>query len=310
LPARARSDRGVSGPARPGPRCLRPGQTCRRAPRDPEGQPSRGGCAGGADPGGGRRAHDQPGVHATAEAPHENLRRPASVRRGPDRLGSDGTAVGARAIRSPPPARRGHLGEEGAERRAVRERGAGDVLPGGEEVQHHLGGRLGRDGAAAGHPRPARSRPGRAHGTTPGPEVRVGALECPLDAIEVIDVGPDRFAEYRGEIMAVEVERYGGTLQYPPDVLRAGRRPLLQFPPEMLQSTLANPGALCVVLRDRVSGRVVAYAIGSALEQHDEEGVSSDPRLGEKDTFYLQAMATLPSVKNHLEIENLLLERL
>ena len=147
-------------------------------------------------------------------------------------------------------------------------------------------------------------------GTAPGPEVRVGALECPLDAIEVIDVGPDRFAEYRGEIMAVEVERYGGTLQYPPDVLRAGRRPLLQFPPEMLQSTLANPGALCVVLRDRVSGRVVAYAIGSALEQHDEEGVSSDPRLGEKDTFYLQAMATLPSVKNHLEIENLLLERL
>ena len=147
-------------------------------------------------------------------------------------------------------------------------------------------------------------------GTAPGPEVRVGALECPLDAIEVIDVGPDRFAEYRGEIMAVEVERYGGTLQYPPDVLRAGRRPLLQFPPEMLQSTLADPGALCVVLRDRVSGRVVAYAIGSALEQHDEEGVSSDPRLGEKDTFYLQAMATLPSVKNHLEIENLLLERL
>src|SRR5437667_79945 len=147
-------------------------------------------------------------------------------------------------------------------------------------------------------------------GTAPGPEVRVGALECPLDAIEVIDVGPDRFAEYRGEIMAVEVERYGGTSQYPPDVLRAGRRPLLQFPPEMLQSTLADPGALCVVLRDRVSGRVVAYAIGSALEQHDEEGVSSDPRLGEKDTFYLQATATLPSVKNHLEIENLLLERL
>jgi hypothetical protein len=108
--------------------------------------------------------------------------------------------------------------------------------------------------------------------------------------------------------MAVEVERYGGVAQYPPDVLRAGRRPLLQFPPEMLETTLSNPGALGVALRDRVSGRVVAYALGSALESHDEEGVSSDPRLGEKDTFYLQAMATLPSVKNHLEIENRLLD--
>jgi hypothetical protein len=63
-----------------------------------------------------------------------------------------------------------------------------------------------------------------------------------------------------------------------------------------------------VILRDRVSGRVVAYALGSALEGHDEEGVSSDPRLGEKDTFYLQAMAVLPSVKNHLEIESRLLD--
>jgi hypothetical protein len=78
----------------------------------------------------------------------------------------------------------------------------------------------------------------------------------------------------------------------------------------MLQGTLSNPGALGVVLRDRVSGRIVAYAIGSALEDHDEEGVSSDPRLGERDTFYLQAMATLPSVRNQFEIEGLLLDQL
>ena len=62
-----------------------------------------------------------------------------------------------------------------------------------------------------------------------------------------------------------------------------------------------------VALRDRVSGRIVAYALGSALEGHDEEGVSSDPRLGENNTYYLQAMATLPSVKNQVEIENHLL---
>src|SRR5262249_23706055 len=136
----------------------------------------------------------------------------------------------------------------------------------------------------------------------------VGALECSLEAIEAIDIGPDRFAEYRAAILAVETERYGGASQYPPDVLRAGPRPLLQFPPEMLARTVSNPGALCVPLRARVSGGIVPYALGSALEGHEEEGVSSDPRLGERDTFYLQAMATLPSVKNHVELENRLLE--
>jgi hypothetical protein len=143
-----------------------------------------------------------------------------------------------------------------------------------------------------------------------GPEIRVGARECPLETIEVIDVGPGAFAEHGPGILAVEFERYGGVSNYPPDVLREGRRPLLQFPAAMLQATLGNPGSLCVVLRDRTSGRIVAYALGSALENHDEEGVGADPRLGEHDTFYLQAMATLPSVKNHIELESLMLERL
>jgi L-lysine 6-transaminase len=152
----------------------------------------------------------------------------------------------------------------------------------------------------------ARTEPAAA----PGPEIRVGALECPLDALEVIDVGPEQFAERRAEIMAVEIDRYGDASQYPPDVMHAGGRPLLQFPPEMLENTMSNPGALCVILKDRVSGRIVAYALGSALEGHDEVGVSSDPHLGDQDTFYLQAMATLPSVKNHVEIENYLLDRI
>ena len=143
-----------------------------------------------------------------------------------------------------------------------------------------------------------------------GPEMRVGTLECPPEAIDVLDISPGDFAEHGPGIVAVEFERYGGVSNYPPDVLRAGRRPLLQFPAEMLQGTLSNPGALCVALRDRVSGRIVAYALGSALENHDEEGVGADPRLGERDTFYLQAMATLPSVKNHVELESLMLDRL
>jgi len=142
----------------------------------------------------------------------------------------------------------------------------------------------------------------------PGPEIRVGTLECPLEAIDVLELDAATFPAHQAQIAAVEVERYGDGSRYPADVLRAGRRPLLQFPIEMLAGTLSNPGAVGVALSDRVSGRIVAYALGSALESHDEEGVSSDPRLGENNTFYLQAMATLPSVKNHVEIENHLLD--
>src|SRR5436309_534223 len=99
-------------------------------------------------------------------------------------------------------------------------------------------------------------------------------------------------------------------MQYPPDVRRAGRRPLLQFPLETLQATAANPRAIGLAARDRVSGRFVGYVLGSALENHDEEGIGLDPRLGENNTFYLQAMAILPSVQNQIELQNHLLEAL
>jgi len=152
---------------------------------------------------------------------------------------------------------------------------------------------------------------GRAEPSLPaGPEIRVGALECALEAIDAIDVTPANFEELKPEIMAVETEHYGATSQYPPDVMKDGRRPLLQFPAEMLETTLSNARSIGVALRDRVSGRVVAYALGSALENHDEEGVGSDPRFGENNTFYLQAMAILPSMQNDVEVENYLLESL
>ncbi len=151
--------------------------------------------------------------------------------------------------------------------------------------------------------------PGRAEPLpAPGPEIRLGTFECPLEAVEVVELTAATFAEHRGQVMAVEVDRYGGASQYPADVLRSGRRPLLQFPPEMLEGALSYAGAIGVALRDRIAGRIVAYALGGALENHDEEGVSSDPRLGEGNTFYLVAMATLSSVKNQVEIENRLLE--
>jgi 4-aminobutyrate aminotransferase-like enzyme len=140
-------------------------------------------------------------------------------------------------------------------------------------------------------------------------KVRVGTLAIPLETVDVVDLTPASFAAHKLQILAVEQERYGAA-QYPPDVLRAGRRPLLQFPLETLEATMANPRAIGTALRDRVSGRFLGYALGSALENHDEEGVGSDPRFGENNTFYLQAIATLPIVQNDVELENYLLESL
>ncbi|HEV3140558.1 MAG TPA: aminotransferase class III-fold pyridoxal phosphate-dependent enzyme [Vicinamibacterales bacterium] len=144
----------------------------------------------------------------------------------------------------------------------------------------------------------------------PTPKIRVGTLAIPLDTVEAIDLTPALFETLKTQIAAIEQERYGAAAQYPADVLRAGRRPLMQFPLETLESTMANPKAIGVALRDRVSGRLVAYALGSALENHDEEGVASDPHFGENDTFYLHASATLPSVQNDVELQNHLLELL
>ena len=141
-------------------------------------------------------------------------------------------------------------------------------------------------------------------------KVRVGTLAIPLDTVEIVDLTPASFETHKLQILAVEQERYGDAAPLPPDVLRAGRRPLLQFPLATLEATVANPRAIGIALRDRVSGRFVGYALGSALENHDEEGVGSDPRFGENNTFYLQAMATLPTVQNYVELENCLLESL
>src|SRR3989475_6214805 len=85
---------------------------------------------------------------------------------------------------------------------------------------------------------------------------------------------------------------------------------MLQFPLETLEATATNPRVIGIAARDRVSGRFVGYVLGSALENHDEEGVASDPRFGENNTFYLQALATLPTVQNSVELENYLLDSL
>jgi len=142
------------------------------------------------------------------------------------------------------------------------------------------------------------------------PKIRVGTLEIPLDTLEVVDLTPPTFEALKQQIAAVEQERYGPGAQYPSDVLRTGHRPLLQFTLQTLEATMANPRAMGIALRDRVSGRLVAYALGSALENHDEEGVSSDPHFGENRAFYLQAMATMPTVQNDVAVENFLLDAL
>ncbi len=151
---------------------------------------------------------------------------------------------------------------------------------------------------------------GRVASEAAGPKIRVGTLEVPLDTLETIELTPASFASCRTQIMAVEQERYGAAAEYPPDVLHGGHRPLLELPIETLESTVADPQSIGLALRDRVTGRFVAYALGSALENHDEEGVRSDLRFGEHNTFYLQAMATLPTIQNETEVGNYLLDLL
>lgn len=142
-----------------------------------------------------------------------------------------------------------------------------------------------------------------------GPLLRVGApCDVPMATVEVVELAGEHLAAVRAAIMAVEIERYGGVAQYPADVLKAGARPLLQYPVEALETTLQNQRAIGVALHCAVSAQVVAYALGSPLENHDEEGVSLDPHFGDGSTFYLQAMATLPAVRNQREVEHHLLE--
>jgi len=125
--------------------------------------------------------------------------------------------------------------------------------------------------------------------------IRVGTLTMPLDTVELVDVTPANFQSLQTQILALEAERYDP------------ESPLLKYPAETLEATLKNAKAIGLALRDKVSGRLIGYALGSALEDHDEEGISSDPRVGENDTFYLQALTVPPSAQNASELENYLL---
>jgi hypothetical protein len=75
-----------------------------------------------------------------------------------------------------------------------------------------------------------------------------------------------------------------------------------------MEATLGHLRAIGVGLKDRVSGRLLAYAIGSPLENHDEVGVRDDPSFGDNTTLYLQAMAVSPQLKNQAEVEALVLD--
>jgi 4-aminobutyrate aminotransferase-like enzyme len=145
-------------------------------------------------------------------------------------------------------------------------------------------------------------------------KTRVGTLAIPVETVESVDVTSANFEGCKRQILAVEQERYGSAVQDTPiapgvDSPLRQRSPL-QFAIETLEATMGNPRSVGVAVRDRVSGRFVAYAIGSAIENHDEEGVTSDPHFGENNTLYLQATATLPTVQNVAEIENFLLDSL
>jgi 4-aminobutyrate aminotransferase-like enzyme len=132
-----------------------------------------------------------------------------------------------------------------------------------------------------------------------GPEVRPGPIDLPPGTLEVVDLGGPASKQLLPQVHELEDEQYGST---------DGRRPLLQYPAETLEGTLGHLRAVGVGLRDRVSGRLVAYAIGSPLENHDELGVRDDPNYGDNNAIYLQAMAIDPRLKNQVEVEGLILD--
>jgi 4-aminobutyrate aminotransferase-like enzyme/ribosomal protein S18 acetylase RimI-like enzyme len=132
--------------------------------------------------------------------------------------------------------------------------------------------------------------------TPPALRIRVGTLTIPLDTLDIVELTPATFTVNKAQIMALEQERYDA------------HSPLLKYPESTLETTINGTRALGVAFRDRVSGRLVSYALGSAVEDHDEEGISSDPHVGENNTFYLQALAVLPSAQNAVELQNRLLD--
>jgi L-lysine 6-transaminase len=132
--------------------------------------------------------------------------------------------------------------------------------------------------------------------TTPAVRIRVGTLTMPLDTLDLLDLTTANFDSVKAQLMVLEEERY------------MQMSPLLKYPAETLEATIKNPRSIGLALRDKVSGRLVGYALGSPLEDHDEEGISSDPRVGENDTFYLQAFTVSPSAQNVTELENWLLD--
>jgi 4-aminobutyrate aminotransferase-like enzyme len=142
----------------------------------------------------------------------------------------------------------------------------------------------------------------------PAVKTRVGTLAIPLDTVDLIDLTPEAFDANTAQLLAVERERYGTPPDASAGALSTPRRALLQYPMETLAATVTNPRAIGLALRDRVSGRLIGFVLGSPLEDHNEEGVTADPGFGDNSTFYLQAMATLPSVQNSVELEHLLLD--
>lgn len=151
-------------------------------------------------------------------------------------------------------------------------------------------------------------------GTAPqiprGPRLRVGSLDLPLASLDMIELDNKNWSEWSAQIMALEIDCYGSSSHYPSDVLRVGKRPLIQYSSDALETTINYARSAGVLLYDRFAGRLVAYAMGAPLENFDEVGVIDDPHHGEHNTFYMQALAVLPSVKNRVDVTNLALERL
>ncbi len=142
-------------------------------------------------------------------------------------------------------------------------------------------------------------------------KIRVGTLAIPLDTIEIVDSRRPTFETYKLQILAVEQERYGAQRSS-----RAGRRPSRPTTAAAVSARDARsddgatraPSASPCAIASRDASSATRSAARSRITTR--RASASDPHFGENNTFYLQAMATSPTVQNSVDLENYLLDSL
>lgn len=88
------------------------------------------------------------------------------------------------------------------------------------------------------------------------------------------------------------------------------RAPLLRYSHASLMRTVQMANSACCIARDRATGELIGYALGSPLEHHDEMGTRLDVNLLKHNTFFIQHSVVSPCVTNIFDVSRALFDRL